>query len=42
MFNSLESVKKSYTIKAISSNISLDRFYSKKDELNPQTSEKIA
>ena len=32
-FNSLESVKNSYTIKAISSNISLDRFYSKKDEL---------
>jgi len=32
-FNSLESVKNSYTIKAISSNISLDRFYSKEDEL---------
>jgi len=32
-FNSLESVKKSYTIKAVSSNISLDRFYSKQDEL---------
>ena len=32
-FNSLESVKNSYTIKAISSNISLDRFYSKQDEL---------
>ena len=32
-FNSLMSVKNSYTIKAISSNISLDRFYSKKDEL---------
>jgi apolipoprotein N-acyltransferase len=32
-FNSLESVKKSYIIKAISPNISLDRFYSKKDEL---------
>ena len=33
MFNSLKSVKNSYTIKAISSNISLDRFYSKQDEL---------
>jgi len=32
-FNSLESVKISYTIKAISPNISLDRFYSKQDEL---------
>ena len=32
-FNSLESVKNSYKIKAISSNISLDRFYSKQDEL---------
>jgi len=32
-FNSLESVKNPYTIKAISSNISLDRFYSKQDEL---------
>ena len=32
-FNSLQTVKKPYTIKAISSNISLDRFYSKKDEL---------
>ena len=32
-FNSLESVKNSYKIKAISSNISLDRFYSKNDEL---------
>ena len=32
-FNYLKSVKKSYTIKAISSNISLDRFYSKQDEL---------
>ena len=32
-FNSLESLKKSYKIKAISSNISIDRFYSKKDEL---------
>jgi len=32
-FNSAESVKNSYTIKAISSNIKLDRFYSKKDEL---------
>jgi len=32
-FNSLEGIKNSYTIKAISSNISLDRFYSKQDEL---------
>ena len=32
-FNSLESVKNSYIIKAISPNISLDRFYSKKEEL---------
>jgi apolipoprotein N-acyltransferase len=32
-FNSLESVKNPYKIKAISSNISLDRFYSKQDEL---------
>ena len=32
-FNSLESIKNSYTIKAISPNISLDRFYSKRDEL---------
>jgi apolipoprotein N-acyltransferase len=32
-FNSLESKKNSYTIKAISPNISLDRFYSKQDEL---------
>ena len=32
-FNSLESVKNTYSIKAISSNISLDRFYSKQDEL---------
>ena len=32
-FNSLESVKNSYIIKAISPNISLDRFYSKHDEL---------
>ena len=32
-FKSLESVKNPYVIKAISSNISLDRFYSKKDEL---------
>ncbi len=32
-FNSSESVKNSYTIKAISPNISLDRFYSKQDEL---------
>jgi len=32
-FNSLESIKNSYVIKAISPNISLDRFYSKQDEL---------
>jgi len=32
-FNSLESIKNPYTIRAISSNISLDRFYSKQDEL---------
>ena len=32
-FNSLESKKNSYIIRAISPNISLDRFYSKKDEL---------
>ena len=32
-FDSLETVKESYKIKAISSNISLDRFYSKQDEL---------
>jgi len=32
-FNSLESKKNSYIIKAISPNISLDRFYSKQDEL---------
>ena len=32
-FNSLKSIKNSYTIKAISPNISLDRFYSKQDEL---------
>ena len=32
-FNSLESVKNSYRIKAISPNISLDRFYTKQDEL---------
>jgi apolipoprotein N-acyltransferase len=32
-FNSLESVKNSYTIKAISPNINLDRFYSKKNEI---------
>jgi len=32
-FNSLESVKNSYIIKAISPNIALDRFYSKQDEL---------
>ena len=32
-FNSLKSVNNSYTIKAISPNITLDRFYSKQDEL---------
>jgi len=32
-YNSLESIKNSYTIKAISPNISLDRFYSNQDEL---------
>jgi len=32
-FNSLETVKNSYTIKAISPNITLDKFYSKQDEL---------
>ena len=32
-FNSLKSKKNSYTIKVISPNISLDRFYSKQDEL---------
>ena len=32
-FDSLEGIKNSYTIKAISPNISLDRFYSKQDEL---------
>jgi len=32
-FNSLESINNNYRIKAISPNISLDRFYSKKDEL---------
>jgi apolipoprotein N-acyltransferase len=32
-FDSLENIKNSYTIKAISSNVSLDRFYSKKEEL---------
>ena len=32
-FNSLEAVKNSYIIKAISPNISLNRFYSKQDEL---------
>ncbi len=32
-YNSLESVKNSYTIRTISPNISLDRFYSKQDEL---------
>ena len=32
-FNSLDNIKNSYSIKAISPNISLDRFYSKQDEL---------
>jgi apolipoprotein N-acyltransferase len=32
-FNSLESIKNPYTIKAVSPNISLDRFYSQQDEL---------
>ena len=32
-FNSLEIIKNAYSVKAISSNISLDRFYSKQDEL---------
>jgi apolipoprotein N-acyltransferase len=32
-FNSLEDIKNPYTIRAISSNITLDRFYSKQDEL---------
>ena len=32
-FNSLESIKKPYTIMAISPNISLDRFYTEQDEL---------
>jgi len=32
-FNSLESVKNSYIIRAVSPNINLDRFYSKQDEL---------
>ena len=32
-FNSLESVKNTYRIRAVSPNISLDRFYSKQDEL---------
>jgi len=32
-FNALESVKNSYTIKAISPNISIDKFYSSQDEL---------
>jgi apolipoprotein N-acyltransferase len=32
-FDSLKSIKNSYTIKAISPNISLDRFYTKQDEL---------
>ena len=32
-FDSLENIKNSFTIRAISPNISLDRFYSKQDEL---------
>ena len=32
-FNSLENIKKTYTIKAISPNISINRFYSNEDEL---------
>jgi apolipoprotein N-acyltransferase len=32
-FNSLENIKNSFTIRAVSSNISLDKFYSKHDEL---------
>ena len=32
-FNSFENVKNSYIIRAISSDISIDRFYSNKDEL---------
>ena len=32
-FESLKSIKNSYKIRAVSSNISLDRFYSKQDEL---------
>jgi apolipoprotein N-acyltransferase len=32
IFDSLKSIKNPYTIRAISSNISLDRFYSKQDE----------
>jgi apolipoprotein N-acyltransferase len=32
-FNSLESIKNNYKIRAISANISLDRFYSNQDEL---------
>ena len=32
-FNSSETIKNSYTIKAISPNINLDRFYTKQDEL---------
>ena len=32
-FNSLESIKNTYRIRAISSNISLDRFYTEQDEL---------
>ena len=32
-FNSLQAIKNPFTIRAISSNISLDRFYSKQDEL---------
>ena len=32
-FNSLKSIKNPYTIKSISPNISLDRFFSKQEEL---------
>ena len=32
-FNSLKSVKNSYIIKSISPNISIDKFYSKQDEV---------
>jgi apolipoprotein N-acyltransferase len=32
-FNSMETIKNLFTVRVVSSNISLDRFYSKKDEL---------